>query len=366
MSDIVIAGYLGFANSGDEALLSIVLSEIERRLPGRTVTVLSMRPRKTAARYGVRARHRYNIIGMMREFRRSEVFLFGGGSLIQDATSRRSLRYYLLLLRLAKRCGMKTMLFANGIGPLVRESSRSDTASVLSDVDVITLRDPDSAALLESIGVTSPVVTVTADTAFLLGDSAVGDKRRVRQTGIPEGEKYAVISIRPHNAMGGVSLTEFIGCVRDFCRHLTKAHGIVPLLVPMQRRDMRMIRQIADGADVPVYIWDAPFSEADAAAVLGGAELTLGMRLHMLIFSAVAGTPMVGISYDPKVDSLCRSMGVPSVDVDVDAMTLCRVVDDVLGRREEISAHVRDEAERMASRAALNAEILAELFRKQC
>ena len=99
VSDIVIAGYLGFANSGDEALLSIVLSEIKRRLPGKTVTVLSMKPKKTHKLYGVRARHRYNAAAINGEFSRGGVFLFGGGSLIQDVTSHRSLLYYLWLLR---------------------------------------------------------------------------------------------------------------------------------------------------------------------------------------------------------------------------------------------------------------------------
>lgn len=364
MSDIIIAGYLGFANSGDEALLSIVLSETERRLPGKTVTVLSMQPKKTSAHYGVRAIHRYNIAGIIREFRRSNVFVFGGGSLLQDVTSRRSLSYYLFLLRLAKRYGMKTMLFANGIGPLVRESSRRDTARVLSGVDAITLRDPDSAALLADIGVISPSVTVTADTAFLLDCSTYGRRWEAGLAGVPDGQKYAVVSVRMYSGTRGRAHGEFAETVSALCRHLTNTHGIVPLLVPMQRRhDMRVIRGIADRAGVPVYIWDAPFSEKDAVTVLGGAELTVAMRLHMLIFSAVAGTPMIGISYDPKVDSLCRSMGAPSVGTDVDANTLCHVVDGVLEHRARIASYVRDAAGKMAVRAGENAEILERLFR---
>lgn len=358
MSDIVIAGYLGFANSGDEALLSIVLSEIKRRLPGKTVTVLSMKPGKTHKLYGVRARHRYNAAAINGEFSRGGVFLFGGGSLIQDVTSRRSLLYYLWLLRSAERHGMKTMLFANGLGPLLRESSRREAAEVLSNVDAITLRDRDSARLAEEIGVPMGRVTVTADTAFLLGGEPDGEGGHA-DPGVPEGVKYAVISYRPWKS----GKTEYCEAASALCRHLWEKHGIAPLLVPMQLPcDMRTSKRIAGRAGVPVYIRRATLSSADAHAILSRAELTVGMRLHTLIFSAVAGTPMVGVSYDKKVESLCREMNVPCVGLDAGADELCRAADDVIERRAELAGSVTARAEAMAARAAETVDILASLF----
>lgn len=361
MADIVVAGYLGFANSGDEALLSIVLSEIRRRLPDKTVTVLSMHPRETERLYGVCARHRYSPAAVADEFSRAEVFVFGGGSLLQDATSRRSLLYYLWLLHSAKRHGLKTMLFANGVGPLLRESSRRDTARVLCEVDAITLRDEDSARLLCEIGVPKDKVTVTADTAFLLGDIP---ERTVSASaaGVPEGARYAIVSYRPWRRERG-----YYESAASFCRHLYEAHGIASLLVPMQYpRDLRAAERIASRvareADIPVYIWRAPLSARDALGLLSGAELTVGMRLHTLIFSAVAGVPMMGVCYDGKVTSLCRQMGVPGVPVGAGAEELCRSADELLADRAAASVRVRERAAEMASRAELTVDILAGLF----
>ena len=365
MADIVIAGYLGFANGGDEALLSAVLSELRRRLPGKTVTVLSMRPRETEAHYGVRACHRYNMAAVVLEIRAARVLVFGGGSLIQDATSRRSLWYYLSLLKIAQKHGVRTMLFANGIGPLIRESSRRRAAEVLSRVDAITLRDRDSAELLKKLGVPSDRVTVTADTAFLLSGMAGGKSTAPEE--LPEGARYAVISVRKCHGCGGIRAGE--NSILRLCRYLSEECGIAPLLMPMQYpRDMREIDRIVKRADVPVFVRRGSFSAADMASVLGGADVVVGMRYHMLVFAAKAGVPPVGISCDPKVETFCREMGVPSVPVTkggvggIDAESLCRAVRNVLADRDAIAARVRTESERMAVRAAETVEVLAGMF----
>ena len=359
MADIVIAGYLGFANSGDEALLTIVLSEIKRLMPDKTITVLSMRPRQTEVRHGVRAIYRYDIVALLREFMNSRVFVFGGGSLIQNATSRRSLGYYLFLLDLAKRCGMKTMLFSNGIGPLRRGVGRKKAARMLSQVDAITLRDADSAALLSEIGASASCVTVTADTAFLLADAVASGGCGVSYAGIADGTRYAVISVRPWGRAGGDCVTS----VSRLCRHLNDSHGITPLLIPMQYpRDVAVSERAAKASGVDVHIWRGAFSAEDVMSVFGGAVLAVGMRLHTLIFAAVTGVPYVGISYDPKVSSFCREAGLPSVDIHDSPEALCRAADGVIGHRRELSERVVKMARQSAVAAAKNTSILAELF----
>lgn len=353
MSDIVIAGYLGFDNSGDEALLSVLLSETERVLPGKTVTVLSMRPRETSSLYGVRAVHRYDPFAVRREIASSRMFVFGGGSLLQDKTSRRSLRYYLSLLKTAEKYGKKTVLYSNGIGPLIRPSSRKMTADVLSRVDAITLRDADSATLLSRIGVPADRVTVTADAAFLLADRALPGGRDASFAGVPEGTPYAVISVREHGSATAAQL----------CRHLSETHSIAPLIVPMQYpRDLEESEKAARMSGCRSYVWRAPFGAADARRVFEGAVAAVGMRLHLLIFAAVAGVPFVGLSFDPKIDSLCHAVGMPSVTAGCGTAELLSAVDGVIAERDALAKKASASASEMARSASKSADILAEVF----
>ena len=97
--------------------------------------------------------------------KKTKVFLLGGGSILQDATSNRSIFYYNYIMKMAIRCHCKTMLYANGIGPITKERNRKRTIKLLNQIDLITVRDSDSAELLRSFNITSPIV-ITADDAF--------------------------------------------------------------------------------------------------------------------------------------------------------------------------------------------------------
>ena len=371
MSDIVIAGYLGFANSGDEALLRVLLEEIKENLPGKTVTVLSMKPKETEAaygeEYGVRAINRYNIFSVYREFSRSKLLVFGGGSLLQDMTSRRSLAYYLFILRAAIKTGMKTMLLANGVGPLIREKSRRRTAAVLNNVDVITLRDAASAELLKQIGVTGDI-SVTADSAFLLSDCRVAPSGHdVYDTGMPKGSRYAVISLRSWKNQ----TASFASVMASLCDDITRKYGIYPLLVPLQYpSDLRIADDIALRAKQPVYIWRQPFTAADIGAVLGGAEFVLAMRLHMLIFAATMGIPVAAISYDPKVEAFMKTLDMPYI-VDCGDMAddgtsdkLSQFVSELTSQKATIKEKIKRAADAESARAAENITSLVSLYAK--
>lgn len=101
--------------------------------------------------------------------RRSALYVNGGGSLIQDVTSRRSLWYYLFTLRAAKRLGCKVMMYGCGIGPVTRPGGVKRTRKTLNScVDAITLREPDSIEELRRFGVTQPEIILASDPALTL------------------------------------------------------------------------------------------------------------------------------------------------------------------------------------------------------
>ena len=101
MYNILISGYYGFNNIGDESILRTVIDNLREKLPQVDITVLSQSPAQTAEKYGVKAAARMNPWAILRSVRRCDMLLSGGGSLLQDATSGRSILYYLFILRLA-------------------------------------------------------------------------------------------------------------------------------------------------------------------------------------------------------------------------------------------------------------------------
>ena len=122
--DILISGFYGFNNSGDDAVLLGIIASLQKEIPGFSMSVLSNNAKATKRQFNVKAISRNNIFKILIEMKKAKVFISGGGSLIQDVTSTRSLLYYLGLIWLAKKCGLKVMLYANGIGPVNIDKNR--------------------------------------------------------------------------------------------------------------------------------------------------------------------------------------------------------------------------------------------------
>lgn len=173
MAKLLLSGYYGFGNLGDEAILASTVEAVGRRAPEVGVAVLSANPGETSASHGIQAFNRMSPKGVTSAIRMSDLVVFGGGSLLQDSTSFRSLSYYIAFIYLVKALGKPLVVYANGIGPLRSKVGRRLTGAALRTAKEITLRDPESESVLRDLGVgVDTRVTVTADPAFLLTPSS--------------------------------------------------------------------------------------------------------------------------------------------------------------------------------------------------
>lgn len=314
MKKIVICGYHGFANSGDEALLKAMIDILKRKEPDLLITVLSMHPESTKKLYNVNSVYRYNLFKVYNLFKSSDLFIFGGGSLLQDVTSKRSLYYYLTILNMALKSGIKVMLYGNGIGPLLDKKSRIKTAKCLNKVDLITLRDDLSDKLLSEIGVTSPAIHITSDPAFTLQfDDLRKNDSLLCEAGIDSDKKYAVIAVREWKD----SVSDFNDIIAKFCDNLSLNHNISPLFIPMQyKEDEQIALDIISKMNTKGYIIPRNLEIDEVFSLIGFSTLALGMRLHMLIYATTLGVPVIALSYDPKVTAFMQSLHQPlSIDV---------------------------------------------------
>ncbi|MGM9663145.1 MAG: polysaccharide pyruvyl transferase CsaB [Oscillospiraceae bacterium] len=304
---VVICGAYGRGNAGDDAILQAIIGEmrsIDRDIP---ITVVSRNPQETRLTLRVNAVHTFHYFAWHGAMRRSRLYINGGGNLIQDVTSSRSLWYYLCSILSAKRSGCRVQMYGCGIGPLLREKHRPLVAKVLNRyVDAITLREPDSLEELRRIGVTVPRIELTADPALTLSPA---EPERIDSVllsaGIPVEGRYMAISLR--NWDGFAAKAPLFGRLAE---HVYEVHGLTPIFLSVEKKqDPQAAALAAEGIRCPHYFINGADRIDDIIGVLSRMEAVVSMRLHTLIFAAGQGTPLVGVVYDPKVSSFLRYIG---------------------------------------------------------
>lgn len=96
--NIIISGYYGFNNAGDEAMLSAILNALRTAFSDPQITVISGNPEITAHTFHVHAISRFGMKDIIRSIIHSDLLISGGGSLLQDVTSWKSMVYYLSII----------------------------------------------------------------------------------------------------------------------------------------------------------------------------------------------------------------------------------------------------------------------------
>ncbi len=304
---VVICGAYGRGNAGDDAILEAILQEMALIDPDMPATVLSKEPKSTRLAYRVRSVSRTNMFAWHSAMRHAKLYINGGGSLIQDVTSRRSLWFYLLNIAVAKRCGCKVQMYGCGIGPVTRENHRRLAARVLNRyVDVITLREPDSREELRAMGVTKPEILLTADPALTLRKAEDDQIDSVLlRAGIPPQGRYLCFALRQWR--GFEEKAPLFGAA---ARYAYKTYGLIPVFTAVEKHlDPAAARLAAQGLDIPHYFLDDAGGAGTIIGALSRMEAVVSMRLHALIFAAGQGIPLAGVVYDPKVSAFLRYTG---------------------------------------------------------
>ena len=357
MKRIALSGYYGFQNAGDEAVLAGLVMAFRAARPQKEleITALSIDPARTKLEHGIQSAHRYRLSQLLRAIARADLVLSGGGSLLQDATTGRSIFYYLAVLRVAQMLGKKTMMIAQGIGPLERKRSRRLTRSVANRCTAITVRDNTSRDLLQEIGVTRPI-TVTADPALLLEPEQLG----------PPHDERCGLSLRPWR-------NEEQGLADRLAEAYANALPHVPLLfMPMHGEadsDVQTFFAVAlrEHLDSAIRI-AKPGSPCNASLLMliaSRARMVIGMRLHALIFAAACSVPGVALVYDPKVIAFMEQSGQADATYDIvngDPDHLSGLLKRVWEERKERAEALHERLPSLRAAAAKNAEIALEVL----
>jgi polysaccharide pyruvyl transferase CsaB len=356
---VLLSGYYGFGNLGDEALLEVIVTRLRARFAGLDVEVLSNDPAGTA-RLGVAATPRWEWRAVREAVGRADVVLSGGGGLLQNATSLRSLLYYAAILREAIRAKKKTMIFAQSIGPLDLWG-RLAVRRFCSGLDRATVRDERSRALLAGL-LPGTAVERTADPVFLY-DAGVEAGDLSAEGLEPGGPPYAVVSVRKIS-----NFREGLGTIARAVDRLSERHGVRVAFLPLGgASDAEVSTDVIRACkSTPVLLPECPLPKA--AAIIAGARVVVGMRLHALILAARYAVPFLAIPYDPKVASLCDDLEYPLEPLWVPGRPRLTegaadaLVDRLAVQRDELAAHLAERVGAVRAAAERNFDVLGELL----
>lgn len=294
---VLVSGYYGFGNMGDEALLAGLLRQL-RGLDAEAL-VLSADPARTEEEHGVRAFQR--VRELPRALRQADAVISGGGGLLQDGTSSRSLSYYLGVLRLARLAGKRALVYGQSIGPLSSRGLRR-TASVLRHLHV-GVRDRQSIELLRGAGVEA---TLVADPALLLDSEPVNPV------------DVLLIPRAPYRAF-----SEALLAAGQEALALGRTVGVLMIQPDEDSAEAGFLLAGLEGArSLPARSW------SEALGTCAAAGLVLSVRLHGLVFAATAGRPHAGLVYDPKVAGFLERSGGPVFHDPVNVLDLVSLVSD--------------------------------------
>lgn len=356
-SQVTICGAYGRGNAGDDAILLAILTELRAIDPDLSFQVFSRNPKDTRLTYRVNAFYTFNAAQALYHFRHAKLFINGGGSLMQDVTSFRSLWFYLWTLASAKRSGCPVIMYGCGIGPIRNSQNRIKAAKVINRyVDAITLRDPDSRKELEALGVTKPQISLSADTTVILPAAPADIVDGILEScGIPPKGNYIAFVLRPWP--GYEAKTRCIAAAADYAYD---TYGLTPVFFPIEPRlDVSAAQRVTARMHAPYHSITDAYTAAQTIGILSRMKVAVSMRLHGLIFAAGQGVPLVGIVYDQKVGSFLSYIGQDLCE-DLNSLTeerLKSLIDSAVTRGKD-PAFLSESVEKLRKMEAVNRQVV--------
>ena len=283
---IVISGYYGFKNFGDELILSILIRYL--KTSEADVTVFSVDTEYTKS-YGVNSVQTFNFLRVIQTLIKADVLISGGGSLFQDVTSLKSVIYYAFVLGLAQLFGKKTIIFAQGVGPLNNSISRFLVKNLFRKCDYISVRDENSQKILAGWGINSVLVR---DPAFSL-ESVGRDKENIL----------------------GVQLRTFAGMGDDFLKDLAESINQsnfvkIKLFSLQKSQDLALLKKFEN----LLINKKIEIVEENIVEEISTVDTLIAMRFHALVVALKANVKCCAVNYDPKVQTLAQKYAFPLIE----------------------------------------------------
>lgn len=293
---VVLSGYFGFKNFGDELILSILINKL--RELNAEVNVITANPDYTRSNYtDIDCIKTFDILSILKTIKSCDILISGGGSLLQDVTSLKSLFYYLFIICIALILKKQVIIFAQGIGPVNNPLGRYLAKNILKHCNHISVRDEESAQLLKRWGIDSKIV---CDPVFSLK-----------------------IDNQPKEKILGFQLRDFNGIDDYYLKFLASFCPLFPsykieIYSLQDSIDLEVCKRFKHSLEVeniPAELFYKMKAE-DVINRISRCEYLIGMRFHSLIIGLLSGVKCLAINYDIKVEKLAKEFDLPCINLD--------------------------------------------------
>ncbi|MBN2260719.1 MAG: polysaccharide pyruvyl transferase CsaB [Clostridiales bacterium] len=333
----LIIGYYGSENIGDEVLLHQTIKMIQEIDENIEIKSLSYRTLMTKELHNIDAISRNKYFDIIKGIKDADIVIGGGGSILQNVTSNRSLVYYLMIFLISKLFGKKVILLGNGFGPVNGGFYRNFSKWVLNKTDVFLARDQETKERLRDLGVNSSIV-LSADLAYYNYKESTYEKN-----------KKILINVRPWKDSEKIALE-----MKAFVSRLIASGYEVEFLSMQEGKDDVLLKEINN---------EIPFIENSIDRFLHKNSdyfCMIGMRLHALIWAGIKDIPFISLQYDPKIEAYAEMTGQLNYgDVNgIDSEKLWEAFNILVNHYESKRKKLIEANVEMAKRANIN---LAEL-----
>jgi polysaccharide pyruvyl transferase CsaB len=361
-----ITGSYGGLNLGDEAILQSIITQLRRDLPVE-ITVFSRDAEDTKRRHGVErsvAVRKLSRSEITPEVERLDLLILGGGGILYDADA----RTYLREVSIAREKGVPVMLYAIGAGPLSHAAATAAVREELDHVEVITVRERSAQRVLEEAGVHREI-TVTADPALLLKPEPL-PRGLLKREGLESRRHLIGMSVRePGVAAPDLDKDVYHGLLANAADFMVDRYDANVVFVPMERSVLDTQHSHAVIASMlraqRATVLKGEYTSGQLLSWMSKFDLAVGMRLHFLIFAALAGTPFVALPYAGKVAGFLEDLGLPAPPLNlVNPGRLIAHIDESWDRRRATAAKLAKAVPPLQERAQQTHRILVELLKK--
>ena len=297
---IVLSGYFGFKNFGDEAILNVLLSKINT--DENSITVITADPNYTKELHkNVDCIKTFDLVSVMKNIFKADVLISGGGSLLQDVTSVKSLFYYLFVIFLGIIFGKKVIIFAQGIGPINNKIGQFFCKNILKYCYYISVRDEKSLELLKSWGIKADLV---CDPIFSLEVLAIEQK-----------EDIVGVQLRDFSSMSDKFINKLAQKVSQNFKD--KKIEIYSFQDSIDKEICEKFKNalLSINPDIRAEVF-TNLTNRQIIDLLSKNEYLIGMRFHSIIVGLLAKSKILTINYDIKVEKLSREFNLPMIGLD--------------------------------------------------
>lgn len=364
IAKIMISGYYGFNNTGDEAILKSMVRAFKEKIAQVKITVLSHSPLQTSQTYQVKSINRLHLINIVCCLRDTNLFISGGGGLLQDSTGKGwSILYYLGLILIAKIVKIPVMIYAQGIGPVNNQVNKKLMKWILNKVELITVRDNSSKELLENLGVVKPSIYVNSDPVFLLKRRSINyiiDSYPYIQELINSTNRPLVgVSVREHRS-NGPDLKRIFAQAADY---LIENYKVKIIFLPFKfDEDVHISEEILSLMKNQADVLKIKLEPEELLSLLSRLSLMVGVRLHSIIFSSMANIPFIAFDYDPKVKYFVEDLGLSEllleINEDISLKYFQEKIEYVRENNDKIKENLLKKVNNLEEKALANNELV--------